>query len=1058
MKIHDLIRQTAAETPENDAVFGHDGYLTYLQLIQRSNEVTNALAAVLPKARGTQIVPVIMEKSILVVPVLLGVLQAGAAFVLADASTPPSRLRSILTLTTASCCICDPDCAALPVGLARNIMVISSKGEIAIGRDTTDSSESTPDEFDVAAESAAYIVFTSGSTGEPKGVIVSHDAFCSGVFAQAAGLNIRKESRVLQMASFSFSAFIVEILTSLVIGACVCIPSPHERLHDLSGCFRRLRPTWLVTQPSIASRLLPSFAPTLQTLVIGGESVTAAALVHWQGSDRASLIHAYGQSESCTIRCARSIDYRNPSDYRNIGSGLDATLWIVDPDNCEIIMASGQVGELLLNSNAIASRYLTTSQPAESPFISQPTWATSSSSTMGNKWYLTGDLAMELPDGTFTLIGRKDAQINLHGQRIEPAEVEQQILFHFSSEIEEVAVTTIKHGPCAEVLAAFCVPYANKTSSQVEGEESALLAERMSTALSAKLPHYMIPSRCILLSRLPKTASGKLNRPTLQGVSIQTPNRPPKDNHLTGLKDHRLYDVLLRLWVRVLGVIPESVGQDSDFFMTGGDSITALAFVNLAQEVEVGLTYQQVFRKRHFGPILEALIRSDTERNPVHVEAAHGISHKRGISGGAIEPTFRPGTLPSRVIEANLLESMGLGFQFHLSFNGSIKPTEIFEAFQKCFEKHEMLRATFHKLATGEFSLEVLPADAGFILIENPPANAAAFTRRRMQVGQDKFVLGQPFAKLTLVLADDGTFSALLRLSQAQFDGLSLLHLWRDLISAYDDGNEFSTDTPFTAHNILARVCDSSGKSQAYWEQMLMGALPSNIKSTPSLATNRDSIVDLEAGCVIQHSHNLLHRTTLACVVYVTWAIILSDLCNTEDVVFAHLVNGRNSGSSMDQGFFCFANEIILRVKVPSAWCAEYLLAQVEMQQLESFEYCNLGLGDAIKAAGWDKNTCISSFVQHQNIDERHNLTFKDGYCSIEYKENEVDFEDIRLFTRPRRAGLEVHLQASHKRFSVSELESILNQFCRTFRKVDFQLTGQSTVDGPQYIFKTPTR
>src|SRR5690606_36379842 len=156
----------------------------------------------------------------------------------------------------------------------------------------------------VKTSNAAYIIFTSGTTGKPKGTIVEHAAFATGATAHGHALFMRDSSRVLQFASYTFDASIMEILTTLMLGGTVCMPSDEQRLDDITSAINNLNVTWTLLTPSVAHTIDPKSVPGLKVLVLGGEAMSASDVAKWSG--KVSLVNAYGPSE-CSVVATASV-------------------------------------------------------------------------------------------------------------------------------------------------------------------------------------------------------------------------------------------------------------------------------------------------------------------------------------------------------------------------------------------------------------------------------------------------------------------------------------------------------------------------------------------------------------------------------------------------------------------------------------------------------------------------------------------------------------------------------------------------------------------------------
>ncbi|OAA47346.1 nonribosomal peptide synthase [Beauveria brongniartii RCEF 3172] len=278
------IEKRCREQPTGMAIESWDGRLTYAELEQRVSAVAEKLSQlkVLP---GT-FVGLLLEKSMLSTVVILGVIKAGCAFVLLDVSQPSRRLKAMCTMTNVAMVIASPN--NIKAGPSLGIVCQSTESFPLVPSGETCHGPSKP-------SSPLYAGFTSGSTGEPKGFVIQHDNFMSGLDEYCAGLDLKPDSRVFQFASYSFVVSKTGQLAPLARGARLCIPSQFQLEHDLAGAIRDVRADWIAVTPSAARIMDPGTVSSLKTLVMVGEEMSSSDLSKWS---HLSLYSLYGQSEN----------------------------------------------------------------------------------------------------------------------------------------------------------------------------------------------------------------------------------------------------------------------------------------------------------------------------------------------------------------------------------------------------------------------------------------------------------------------------------------------------------------------------------------------------------------------------------------------------------------------------------------------------------------------------------------------------------------------------------------------------------------------------------------
>ena len=333
-------------------------------------------------------------------------------------------------------------------------------------------------------------------------------------FGKALYLDAR--CRVLQFASYTFDVSIVDILDTLIHGACLCIPSEHDRVHNIVDAMNTMQVTWADLTPSFAATFSPQDVPTLRTLILAGEEVQQAHIELWAGKVR--LINCYGPAESsaCT-----AYEYAQPSDRPGtIGYPMShANCWVVDEDSSDRLASPGSVGELVVESPALARGYLNNPEKTQASFIQDPEWLRMYGSVNGRRIYKTGDLVRYQSDGSLKFVGRKDSQVKIRGQRVELGEVEHLLLMYPA--ISKCIIAYPKSGIFGSRLVALVQLRAFSRSvmhddlrmlSQEQLRRTDFGANEAIEHLRKSLPAYMIPIMWVTVESIPLTSSKKIDR------------------------------------------------------------------------------------------------------------------------------------------------------------------------------------------------------------------------------------------------------------------------------------------------------------------------------------------------------------------------------------------------------------------------------------------------------------------------------------------------------------------------------------------------------------------
>lgn len=486
-RVEEMIFRHNCEDRSRVAVSSWDGELNYSEL----DRLSSSLAAHLTQqgVRSEMFVPLYFEKTKWTVVAMLGVIKAGGAYVLLDPSYPSKRVENI----------CQDIDATILVGSPQTIGKVRRFVDIIVLLDETSPIWSDNHEWSCRANSknALYAAFTSGSTGRPKGIVVEHGAFCTRALANGASLGLNKHSRVLQFASYAFDVSHRDILFTLIHNGTVCIPSEIDRVNNLELFVNRHLVNWASITPSVASLLDPEGVPTLQTLVLAGEAMSAAHLSTW--ADKLQLMNAYGPSECIAISCI------NPrlslvSDRMNIGRGVGSAIWIVDLDDANHLVPIGAIGELVIETTAVSRGYMKDQENTKASFPDNLRWREHFQSNTQSRLYKTGDLARFNADGTLTFMGRKDNQVKINGQRVELAEIEHHMQRYLANTLDDASAIQLvvdmvkpKESHRA-ILVAFVYQMGNGQKSATQRHTAIRqMTTNMADQLAEILPVYMIP-------------------------------------------------------------------------------------------------------------------------------------------------------------------------------------------------------------------------------------------------------------------------------------------------------------------------------------------------------------------------------------------------------------------------------------------------------------------------------------------------------------------------------------------------------------------------------------
>ncbi|MCJ1378651.1 hypothetical protein MMC17_001750 [Xylographa soralifera] len=585
--MHEVISRQARKTPNAQAVDAWDGQLTYRELDDHSERLAHHFFTNLG-IHAEVLVPMCFDKSVWTVVVMMAVLKAGGACVMLNPEHPANRLRSLLNDTKSPTVLVAPHYQHLFLGGDENIVSIDSFFIEKTMLPTT----ASRDQSYIAPHNTAIVVFTSGSTGEPKGIVLEHRAMCSAAKHQGSShFGYNAGMRMLQFAHYTFDLSNAEIFYTLMHGGTVCVPSDHDRLNNLVGAINAMKVDTLILTPTVATLINPEDVRNVKTLTTAGEPANSALQLKW--SNAVTYNNGYGPAET-TSWSSRSISC-STLEPNNVGHAVGCRYWITEISDHNRLAPIGCVGELLIDGPIISRGYLNQPGKTAASFIVDPPWLQKDNSTPC-RLYKSGDLARYSEDGAILIAGRRDAQVKLHGQRMELGEIEHHLRVH--CEVEAAMVTLPMSGPChGRLVAALAlkrfVPLMRE-GAQVTllGTEQKINAPELLTKIRQNLedllPSYMVPTVWMVMDSVPLTPSRKINRNPISKYIVDMSDKVYREIMEVAADENDVpttdaEQILHKVWCSILNLPEDQVGVSRSFLGIGGDSITAMQVTSRCQ-------------------------------------------------------------------------------------------------------------------------------------------------------------------------------------------------------------------------------------------------------------------------------------------------------------------------------------------------------------------------------------------------------------------------------------------------------------------------------------------
>jgi amino acid adenylation domain-containing protein len=590
------IQHHARERPDAAALVKGRRTLTYAAVWTQAQSLAGHLQSIdafheTPEPR----VGVLGEPSLESVVAMTAIFQTGATYVPLDPTYPDVRLRFLVEDAGLECLLTGVT-DRRPAWLPPDVPVVDVNAS-AEGRTASPADPPSRDP-EIDPSTAAYQMYTSGTTGEPKGVVVDHRSLAHYTQQAQSTYNLSSRDRTYQYASPSFDISIEEIVPTLAAGATLVL-DPEARMRSPDAVLDEIRrqavtvtslPTafWHLVVDRLDGRDLP---PSLRCVVIGGERARDDQLAAWcdQVSADVDLYNTYGPTETTVVVTVRPIhgsdgDEGEPVSGANVGWPLPGVSTYVLNEWMRPV-PTGVSGELFVGGPQVAREYHGRPRETAARFVPNPLTYSDHSreGRRGLRLYRTGDRVVQREDGSIAFQGRMDAQMKVRGHRIEPEEVE--IALNDVDGVAGAAVTTVTGDGDRKRLAAFLV-----TRSE------SLPVDDVRAALEPRLPEHMIPSVFVQVDEIPTTPNGKIDRSALGGVDSRS-----EGIRASGTSDQfvppetPLERALCAIWERELGV--DRVGVRDDFFALGGHSLLAMQLISHVDEYfGVGMSLRSFFQ------------------------------------------------------------------------------------------------------------------------------------------------------------------------------------------------------------------------------------------------------------------------------------------------------------------------------------------------------------------------------------------------------------------------------------------------------------------------------
>ncbi|MBN2534688.1 MAG: amino acid adenylation domain-containing protein, partial [Spirochaetales bacterium] len=913
--LQELFEEQVSRNPGQTALVFYDKTVTYDQLNIKANQLARFL-----RRRGVtanDIVAIIMDKSIEMIVAVIGILKAGGAYLPIDPNTPEQRLVTMLDDASPRLIVTKSDMIQLKNPVPEIIYLDKTANSI-------DQEESgNPDIINTSSD-LAYIMYTSGSTGIPKGSMVCHYNVTR-VVRNTNYMEIKPGDRLLLVSNYSFDGSIVDLFGSLLNGATLVLITDEDvfDLSNLVAIIKDMRISLFFITTAYFNKLVNYHLDCLENvrkIIIGGEK---ASYYHIRKSfnylGKGRVVNGYGPTETTVFATAYVVDALY-SEFRTIPIGKplsNSEIYILDKHYS--MQPIGVPGEVFIGGDGVSKGYLNNPGLTKEKFIESPF-------SKDAVLYKTGDYAMWMPDGNIMFLERMDNQVKFRGYRIELGEIESHLLHQ---EFIKDAVVLFKGEEEHRAIHAYIVTEKNCDINDLK------------KSLGKVLPHYMIPRYFIQLDELPHTPNGKVDKDALLVMESDTFSGPEVEEPLGGTET-----ILVKIWKEILSL--KQVSVNDNFFELGGYSLDAINLSSrIEKELKVKIKIANLFKYptiRELAAIIENSIKTSSP-----------VIHPAGT-----KEYYPLSSQQKRLFSLQQINTSGTVYNMPQVFivKGNIRLDKLKFAFNQLIAKHQAFRTSFSLIAhepvqkisdSFEFTIgyeEKMDADIK-TCIENfiSPFDLSA----------------APLLRITLTKIRANEYYLLLDMHHIIADGISMGILMKDFIDAYSGKTLEKLRIQYKDYSVWQNSVEMQERmamQEGYWKNIFYHDVP--LMQFPS-DFPRPGIQDTAGAryrfhCgeeITMHLKRVCKDcdVTLFMLLLSVYKVLLQKYTGQDDIVVGTPVSGRNY-TDLKEIVGYFVNTLALRSEPEDRKAFKEYLAEVRKIVLDAFDNQEYQFEDVCEIAG----------------------------------------------------------------------------------------------------------
>ncbi|WP_343859295.1 amino acid adenylation domain-containing protein, partial [Fulvivirga kasyanovii] len=883
-----------------------DQSFTYKELNAKANRLAHYLVNN-HSVRENSRVGMLVGRSEWLIASMLGILKSGAAYVPLDPEYPAERIAFMAEDAALDLIVTD-QVWERPVGKAEKVLL--REVDFSTVPDTNPNVEILPDNL-------AYIIYTSGSTGRPKGVMIEHRSLADYVHTFKDYFTLSEEDIVVQQSSISFDTVIEEVFPILCVsGKLVLSEAGGRDVESLIQVIKRENVSVVSATPLVINELNnhEERLESLRVVISGGDELKGAyidGLIKYT-----SVYNTYGPTESTV--CALYNEIQTLEEAAQIGKPIaNREVYILDSSLKPV--PTGVDGEIYLGGAGLARGYVGLPVETRAKFIENPFGA--------GRLYKTGDVGRWLENGKVAFIGRQDSQVKVRGYRIELAEIEKVLLDY--ADVDAAVVLSVRNQHAQTSLAAYV--------TGIDKEK----VPHLRAYLSEYLPYYMVPAEFVVLSVLPRTVAGKIDRKALPAVFTEQTRRtytPPES------PDEKQ---LVSIWETVLEQQPISINDH--FFEIGGNSLSATKILTRVNE--------------HFGAkiSLRAFFLQPTVK-----ELAQMLADQAGQQYATIDPVpeaddYDVSFAQKRLWLLNEFEGTGqtaYNLSWTYKFSGKATRTAIENAVHTLLQRHESLRTTFlMKEGTlrqrihqpQHFKNEYIQYRN---VSEEPGDSIEKLIRQEVDTAFD--LTRGPLLRVKILQVSDQSYLMVFTMHHIISDGWSMEVILKELVSlieAYKVGKTHTLKPLRTQYKDFVHwqqkqlETEQIAESRSYWINQLSDPLPvldlPAYRPRPAVQTSNGDIFTTTLSKELTdriHDLSVAEGATVFMTLLSVMKLLFYRYTSQTDMIIGSPVAGRDHVELENQVGY-YLNALALRTRLDGQFTFKELLNEVKHTVLEAYEH-----------------------------------------------------------------------------------------------------------------------